>query len=92
MDIPDTLIDLQRAADAEWAHLAELTDNDERGQQGRAWYDAGARAQAAVTEWAREAARQSAPHPWGCSYRGHPEGDHLSVGPAPAGMLPPTGW
>jgi broad specificity phosphatase PhoE len=67
VDIPDTLIDLQRAADAEWARLAELTDNDERGQQGRAWYDAGARAQAAVTEWAREAARQSAPHPRGCS-------------------------
>ncbi|ALM43594.1 hypothetical protein [Streptomyces sp. FR-008] len=65
MDIPDTLIDLQRAADAEWARLAELTDNDERGQQGRAWYDAGARAQAAVTEWAREAAPAVGPAPVG---------------------------
>ncbi|MFJ3563319.1 hypothetical protein [Streptomyces diastaticus] len=73
MDIPDSLIDLQRAADAEWARLAELTDNDEREQQRRAWYDAGARAQAAVTEWAREheknrakveaAVKQAARHP-----------------------------
>ncbi|WP_165398233.1 hypothetical protein [Streptomyces albidoflavus] len=35
MDIPDTLIDLQRAADAEWARLAELTDNDERAAGAR---------------------------------------------------------
>ncbi|MFE3049635.1 hypothetical protein ACFXIY_21585 [Streptomyces albidoflavus] len=54
MDIPDTLIDLQRAADAEWARLAELTDHDEREQQRVVWFEAGARAQAAVTEWARE--------------------------------------
>ncbi|MFJ7782160.1 hypothetical protein ACIQY8_05530 [Streptomyces albidoflavus] len=73
MDLPDDLIDLQRAADAEWARLAELTDNDEREQQRRAWYDAGARAQAAITEWAREheknryevekAVREAARHP-----------------------------
>ncbi|MEU7377610.1 hypothetical protein [Streptomyces albidoflavus] len=54
MDIPDSLIDLQRAADAEWARLAELTDNDERERQRRVWFEAGARAQAAITEWARE--------------------------------------
>lgn len=52
MDIPDTLIDLQRAADAEWARLAELTDNDEREAQRLVWFEAGARAQAAITEWA----------------------------------------
>ncbi|RZE89201.1 hypothetical protein [Streptomyces sp. SCA2-2] len=52
MDIPDTLIDLQRAADAEWTRLAELTDNDEREQQRVVWFEAGARAQAAITEWA----------------------------------------
>ncbi|MEU6437408.1 hypothetical protein ABZ874_24165 [Streptomyces albidoflavus] len=52
MNIPDTLIDLQRAADAEWARLAELTDNDEREQQRLVWFEAGARAQAAITEWA----------------------------------------
>ncbi|MFP3116296.1 hypothetical protein [Streptomyces sp. Iso 434] len=54
MDIPDSLIDLQRAADAEWARLAELTDNDEREAQRLVWFEAGARAQAAITEWARE--------------------------------------
>ncbi|MEU2889382.1 hypothetical protein [Streptomyces albidoflavus] len=54
MDIPDTLIDLQRAADAEWTRLAELTDNDEREQQRLVWFEVGARAQAAITEWARE--------------------------------------
>ncbi|MCM3822462.1 hypothetical protein ACP4TB_29775 [Streptomyces sp. DR3-1] len=52
MDIPDSLIDLQRAADAEWARLAELTDHDEREQQRLVWFEAGARAQAAITEWA----------------------------------------
>ncbi|WP_405184188.1 hypothetical protein [Streptomyces albidoflavus] len=52
MDIPDTLIDLQRAADAEWARLTELTDNDEREAQRLVWFEAGARAQAAITEWA----------------------------------------
>ncbi|MGW2267053.1 hypothetical protein [Streptomyces koyangensis] len=52
MDIPDTLIDLQRAADGEWTRLAELTDNDEREAQRLVWFEAGARAQAAVTEWA----------------------------------------
>ena len=54
MDIPDTLIDLQRAADAEWARLAELTDHDEREAPRLVWFEAGARAQAALTAWARE--------------------------------------
>ncbi|MFG3311887.1 hypothetical protein ACGF0C_07985 [Streptomyces albidoflavus] len=73
MDIPDSLIDLQRAADAEWARLAELTDHDEREAQRLVWFEAGARAQAAITEWAREheknrakveaAVKQAARHP-----------------------------
>ncbi|MEV4909386.1 hypothetical protein AB0N46_32680 [Streptomyces albidoflavus] len=73
MDIPDTLIDLQRAADAEWARLAELTDHDEREQQRLVWFEAGARAQAAITEWAaahnenrykvEKAAREAVRHP-----------------------------
>ncbi|MFD5026977.1 hypothetical protein [Streptomyces sp. NPDC058373] len=53
MEIPDDLIALQRAADDEGRRLSELTDNDEREAQRRAWYDAGARVQAAVTEWAK---------------------------------------
>ncbi|MFD5184011.1 hypothetical protein ACFWMQ_15645 [Streptomyces sp. NPDC058372] len=53
MEIPDDLIALQRAADDEGRRLSELTDNDEREAQRLVWYEAGARAQAAVTEWAQ---------------------------------------
>lgn len=54
MDIPDRLIELQQAADAEQAKLAGL-DGDERQAQWKTWFDAAVTVQAAVTDHAREA-------------------------------------
>ncbi|MFI0778391.1 hypothetical protein [Streptomyces sp. NPDC021212] len=54
MDIPDRLISLQQAADAEHAKLAGLADA-ERETQWKHWYDAAVTVQTAVTEHAKEA-------------------------------------
>lgn len=54
MDIPDRLITLQQAADAEHAKLAGLSDA-ERETQWKHWYEAAVTVQAAVTDHAREA-------------------------------------
>ncbi|MEU0844823.1 hypothetical protein ABZ370_35865 [Streptomyces sp. NPDC005962] len=54
MDIPDRIIALQQAADAEHAKLAGLPDADHQ-IQWKHWYDAAVTVQAAVTEHAREA-------------------------------------
>lgn len=54
MDIPDRLIDLQKAADAEHAKLRGL-DGDERAAQMQHWFDAAAESQAAVTKHAQTA-------------------------------------
>lgn len=54
VDIPDRLISLQRAADAEHAKLPGLADA-EREAQWKHWYDAALAVQTAVTEHAREA-------------------------------------
>ncbi|WP_086859651.1 hypothetical protein [Streptomyces milbemycinicus] len=53
MDIPDRLLDLQKAADAERAKLAGL-DGDEHAAQWKRWYDAAVEIQTAVTEHAQE--------------------------------------
>ncbi|MEU5031828.1 hypothetical protein [Streptomyces milbemycinicus] len=45
MDIPDRLLPLQQAADAERAKLAGLVD-DERDAQWKRWFDAAAKIQA----------------------------------------------
>lgn len=54
VDIPDRLIALQQAADAEHAKLPGLVDA-ERETQWKHWYEAAATVQAAVTEHAKEA-------------------------------------
>lgn len=54
MDIPDRLIDLQKAADAEYTKLAGLI-GEEREAQWKRWFEAAAASQAAVTEHAKEA-------------------------------------
>ncbi|MEU8723506.1 hypothetical protein [Streptomyces antimycoticus] len=53
MDIPDRLIELQTAADAEHAKLRGL-DGDEHAAQWKRWRDAAVESQAAVTEHAQE--------------------------------------
>jgi hypothetical protein len=53
MDLPDDLLKLQRAADAEHARLAGLA-GEEADAQRRVWFTAAAEAQDAVTVWARE--------------------------------------
>ncbi|MEU9921897.1 hypothetical protein AB0H51_11470 [Streptomyces griseoluteus] len=50
-DLPDTLIALQRAAETARARLAGLT-GDEYDAQWRAWREAAAEFQAAVTDYA----------------------------------------
>ncbi|MEU1800918.1 hypothetical protein [Streptomyces sp. NPDC019937] len=54
MDIPDRLIELQTAADAERAKLTGLADTEHEAQWKR-WFEAASASQAAVTEHAREA-------------------------------------
>ncbi|WP_413808094.1 hypothetical protein [Streptomyces sp. OE57] len=54
MDIPDRLISLQTAADAEHAKLTGR-DGDEHTTQWKTWFEAAATVQAAVTEHAKEA-------------------------------------
>ncbi|MFE5159628.1 hypothetical protein ACFRNT_14130 [Streptomyces sp. NPDC056697] len=53
MDIPDRLIELQTAADAERDKLTGL-DGDERADQWQRWFEAAATIQAAVTEHAQK--------------------------------------
>ncbi|MFI0820493.1 hypothetical protein ACH4TX_30990 [Streptomyces sp. NPDC021098] len=53
MDIPDRLIALQQAADAEQAKLPGLVDA-ERETQWKHWYEAAVTVQAAVTDHAKE--------------------------------------
>ncbi|MFJ8827707.1 hypothetical protein ACIREE_38975 [Streptomyces sp. NPDC102467] len=53
MDLPDSLIALQQAADNEGRKLEHL-DDDERTKQREAWFEAAATVTAAVTEYARE--------------------------------------
>ncbi|MFJ8828260.1 hypothetical protein ACIREE_41905 [Streptomyces sp. NPDC102467] len=72
MDLPDRLIELQRAADDEGRKLEHL-DDDERRTQREVWFEAAAVVTAAVTEYAREnelnrfavekALRQTVRHP-----------------------------
>ncbi|WP_413102205.1 hypothetical protein [Streptomyces sp. Inha503] len=54
MDIPDRLIELQTAADAEQAKLSGLV-GDEHAAQWASWFTAAATVQAAITEHAKEA-------------------------------------
>ncbi|WP_420031852.1 hypothetical protein ACN2WE_02905 [Streptomyces sp. cg28] len=51
MELPEELIALQRAADDEGRKIEHL-DDGEREQQRAVWFDAAARAQEAVTEYA----------------------------------------
>ncbi|WP_394434538.1 hypothetical protein [Streptomyces sp. SGAir0957] len=51
MDLPESLIELQRTADDEGRKIEHL-DNGEREQQRSIWFDAAARAHKAVTEYA----------------------------------------
>ncbi|MGW5448683.1 hypothetical protein [Streptomyces asiaticus] len=51
MDIPDRLIELQQAADAEHAKLSGL-DGEERAAQWKRWFAAAEASQAAVIEHA----------------------------------------
>ncbi|MEV5770068.1 hypothetical protein AB0L49_02190 [Streptomyces antimycoticus] len=53
MDIPDRLIELQQAADAERDKLTGL-DGQERADQWQRWFEAAAVSQAAVTEHAQK--------------------------------------
>ncbi|WP_236669462.1 hypothetical protein [Streptomyces antimycoticus] len=53
MDIPDRLIELQTAADAERDKLTGL-DRQERADQWQRWLEAAAASQAAVTEHAQK--------------------------------------
>ncbi|MFI6881125.1 hypothetical protein ACIBL6_47545 [Streptomyces sp. NPDC050400] len=53
IELPDDLIELQRAADEEGRKLEHL-DNGEREKQRKVWFDAAAKAQAAVTAYAEE--------------------------------------
>ncbi|TMU98205.1 hypothetical protein [Streptomyces sp. DASNCL29] len=54
MEIPDRLISLQQAADAERDKLTGL-DGDEHATQWQSWRDASVESQAAVTEHAKDA-------------------------------------
>ncbi|MGD6742997.1 hypothetical protein ACOKM3_14265 [Streptomyces sp. BH106] len=51
IELPDDLIKLQRAADDEGKKLEHL-DDGEREKQREVWFEAAARAQAAVTAYA----------------------------------------
>ncbi|MFE2449242.1 hypothetical protein ACH4TQ_50165 [Streptomyces sp. NPDC021218] len=53
MEIPDRLIELQQAADAERDKLSGL-DGDARAVQWKTWFEAAATIQAAVTEHAQK--------------------------------------
>lgn len=53
MDLPDNLIELQRAADEEGRKLEHL-DDTEREQQRSVWFEKAAEVQAAVTAYAAE--------------------------------------
>lgn len=53
VDLPDSLIDLQRAADDEGKKLEHL-DGDDREKQRTVWFERAAEAQAAVTAYAAE--------------------------------------
>jgi hypothetical protein len=53
IELPDDLIRLQRAADDEGKKLEHL-DNDEREKQREVWFEAAAKAQAAVTKFAQD--------------------------------------
>ncbi|MFZ3573274.1 hypothetical protein ACOKM5_40730 [Streptomyces sp. BH097] len=53
MELPDDLIELQRAADDEGRKLEHL-DNDEREKQREVWFEAVAMAQAAVVKFAQD--------------------------------------
>ncbi|WP_353942352.1 hypothetical protein ABII15_12340 [Streptomyces sp. HUAS MG91] len=53
MDLPDSLTDLQRAADEEGRKIEHL-DDGERERQRSVWFDAAARVQEAVTRYAEE--------------------------------------
>ncbi|GAA1888572.1 hypothetical protein GCM10009837_08060 [Streptomyces durmitorensis] len=74
IELPDDLIALQQTADEEGRKLEHL-DDGEREKQREAWFEAAAKAQAAVTAWAREnelnrfdvekALRQATRHPQG---------------------------
>lgn len=58
MDIPDTLITLQRTADAERVALADLANDPAAAERQRyVWFMAAAKAQTAVTEWAAAQAK-----------------------------------
>ncbi|MFB8273452.1 hypothetical protein ACFC96_43670 [Streptomyces sp. NPDC055955] len=52
-DLPDSLLALQRAADAEHRTLQRLTSEEERTIQRAVWFRAAAAAQSAVTQYAR---------------------------------------
>ncbi|MHC5259888.1 hypothetical protein ACYSUO_18580 [Streptomyces sp. UC4497] len=54
IELPDDLIKLQRAADDEGKKLEHL-DDDDREKQREVWFEAAAKAQAAVTVYAQEA-------------------------------------
>lgn len=53
MEIPDDLIELQRAAD-ELGRQLEHLDNEERAAQREKWFEAAGVVQAAVTAYAAE--------------------------------------
>jgi hypothetical protein len=53
IELPDDLIKLQRAADDEGKKLEHL-DDDERDKQREVWFEAAAKAQAAVTKFAQD--------------------------------------
>ncbi|MER5945285.1 hypothetical protein ABT127_04420 [Streptomyces sp. NPDC001904] len=53
MDLPDNLIELQRAADEEGRKIEHLDDGD-RERQRNLWFEAAARVQEAVTRYAEE--------------------------------------
>jgi hypothetical protein len=53
IELPDDLIALQRAADGEGRNLGRL-DDEERTKQREVWFEAAAKVDAAVTEFARE--------------------------------------
>ncbi|MER8158178.1 hypothetical protein [Streptomyces sp. NPDC094472] len=53
MEIPDRLIELQTATDAEHAKLTGL-DGQERADQWQRWFEAAAVSQAAVTQHAKD--------------------------------------
>ncbi|MFJ9128914.1 hypothetical protein ACIRJS_32915 [Streptomyces sp. NPDC102340] len=53
IELPDDLIKLQREADDEGKKLEHL-DDDEREKQREVWFEAAAKAQAAVTAYAQD--------------------------------------